>query len=444
MNRSDLHPYQAHAVDFICEKKRCALWLFLGAGKTVITLTAIKDLLDACVIKRVLIIAPLRVCQSVWKQEAAKWAHLKELRVSIATGSAQRRKTALNAPADVYLINKENTQWLVDLCAEKKRWPYDCVVIDEMSAFKSYAAKRFKKLKKVIPHTTVMVGLTGTPSPNSLMDVWSQIFLIDGGKALGRGITEYRKRFFTPDFWGHNWDIKAGSAEKIKALIKPLILSMKGSDYIQLPSRIDITERVELPKKVMEQYQSFEKELFLEFQDVEIEALSAAVLAGRLLQFTSGAIYTDEDHNWKTLHTAKLDALEEIIEQNSGENILLAYSYKHELKRLQARFPQAVKLDKDPKTIDRWNNRTVPLMLCHPQSAAHGVNLQYGGSVLIWASLTWSLEGYQQLVARLWRQGQERPVRVVHLIAEGTIDSRVLDVLKSKDAVQSDLLAALR
>jgi SNF2 family DNA or RNA helicase len=246
------------------------------------------------------------------------------------------------------------------------------------------------------------------------------------------------------DFWGHRWTVKEGYGEKIQNLIKPMTLSMQGSDYLELPDRIDIVEKVVLPEKVMDEYKAFEKNLFLEFEDVEIEALSAAVLANKLLQYSNGAIYTDEDHDWKVLHDAKIEVLKEIVEENASENLMVAYNYKHDLIRLQAAFPSAVVMDKRGMAVDAWNRGEIKMLLVHPQSAGHGLNLQQGGSMLVWFGLSWSLEGYQQLVARLHRQGQERPVRVVHLIAEGTIDSRVLDVLKSKDAVQSDLLAALR
>ena len=444
MNRKDLHPFQTRAIDFVTSKRRAALWIFLGAGKTVITMTALSDLLNASIIKKVLIVAPLRVARSVWKQEAAKWDHLSGLRVSVATGTAKERKAALAVDADIYVTNKENVRWLVDLCSKKKRWDFDGVVIDEASAFKSQASHRFRALRKVVAHTTVFIELTGTPAANSLIDVWSQIYLLDQGDTLGKNITAFRKRFCDVDYWGHTYTIKPGSAEKIQELIKPLILSMQGSDYINLPERIDIIERIALPAKVQKQYDDFSKELFLEFEDVELEAMSAAILANKLLQFSSGAIYVNEEHDWKTIHTCKLDALEELIEENPGENILLAYGYKHTLKRILARFPEAVVLDKDPATIDRWNAGGIKLLVAHPMSAAHGLNLQSGGSMLVWMDLPWSLEGYSQLCGRLHRQGQEKPVRIVHLVCDGTIDMKVISVLGKKGAVQTDLLKALR
>jgi SNF2 family DNA or RNA helicase len=442
MNRSNLHAYQQRAIDFIIQKRRCALWLDMGLGKTVSTLTAISDLTDACIIKRTLVIAPLRVCNAVWRQEAEKWGHLSHLKVNVATGTDKARRKALNAPGDVYVINRENICWLVQNC--KGKWPFDAVVVDESSSFKSHATKRFRALRKAVPHSKVVVLLTGTPSPNGLMDLWSQTCLVDNGKTLGRGITEYRKRFFTPDYWGYSWDPKPGSHEKIKSLLRPMVLSMRGEDYIELPDRIEIIEKVILPEKILRQYKDFEKKLFMEHDGEEIEALSAAVLANKLLQFANGAIYTDDVGTWKGLHNAKMDVLAELIEENAGENIMVAYQYRHDLARLCNRFPEAVVMDKVGKTVEEWCAGKIKMLLVHPQSAGHGLNLQAGGSMLIWYGLTWSLEGYQQLVARLWRQGQERPVRVVHLVAEGTIDNRVLGVLRNKDAVQADLLRALR
>ena len=444
MNRDSLHPFQTRAIDFVTSKRRAALWLFLGAGKTIITLSAINDLLNASIIKKVLIIAPLRVARSVWKQEAAKWDHLSELRVSVATGTAKERKAALAVDADIYVTNKENTKWIVEQFSKTKHWPFDAVVLDEASAFKSQATQRFRALRKVVPHTTVFIELTGTPAANSLMDVWSQVYLLDSGASLGKTITGYRQRFFTADYFGYSWDIKPGSAEKIQTLIKPLILSMQGSEYIELPERIDIIEKIVLPAKIKKLYDDFSKELFLEFEGVELEALSAAVLANKLLQMSSGAIYHNEEHDWTLVHNCKLDALSELIEENPNENILLAYGYVHSLKRILTRFPEAVVLDKDPKTIDRWNAGGIKLLVAHPQSAAHGLNLQSGGSMLVWMDLPWSLEGYSQLCGRLHRQGQEKPVRIVHLVCEGTIDQKVISVLGKKGAVQADLLEALR
>jgi len=418
------------------------LALDMGLGKTISTGTAISDLISACIIKRCLIVAPLRVCNTVWRQELGKWGQTQHLKVSVATGSAQARRKALNAKADVYVINRENLVWLIDQC--KGRWPYDAVVIDESSSFKSVGTKRFRKFKKISQLPKVMVLLTGTPSPNSLLDLWSQCYIMDGGAALSRTMTGFKQRFFTPDYWGHTWTPKPGTPEKVHERIKPLVLSMSADDYLDVPDRIDLVERVELPKKILDEYKKFEKELFLDFKDVEIEAMSAAVLANKLLQFSNGAIY-DEERKWHQIHDKKLETLKEIVEENAGESILVAYNYKHDLARLKAWFPDAVEMDKTGSVIEQWNRGgEIQMLLTHPASCGHGLNLQRGGSLIVWFGLTWNLEYYQQMNARLHRQGQNKPVRVVHLVAGGTIDERVMAVLKHKDAVQADLLAALK
>lgn len=441
--RADMHNYQDRGQLFIKSLKRCALFMGLGLGKTVTTLTAYSDLIDAFAVHRVLIIAPLRVANSVWAKEAGDWSHLAHLRVSICTGTERNRRTALMRTADIYVINRENIPWLVDLYHGK--WPFDAVVVDESSSFKSPSAKRFKKLKRVLPDTQYITLLTGTPSPNGLLDLWAQMYLIDFGKALGRTMTDYKRRFFESDFMGYSFAPKDNAAEKIHALIANHVLSMSAEDYLQVPERIDLTERVQLPAKVKAAYDEFERELFADLDTgEEIEAATAAVLANKLLQYCNGAIYTDAHKNWRELHTAKLDALGDIVENNPGENLLVAYNYKTDLARLQARFPDAVVLGKDPAIIDRWNRGEITMLLAHPASAGHGLNLQAGGSVIVWFGLNWSLELYQQFNGRLHRQGQTKPVRVIHIVAEGCMDERVQDVLAGKDTTQAALLSALK
>lgn len=439
---SSLHAYQNKAIEFIKAKKRCALFLFMGAGKSVISLTAASDLLDGCAVERVLVIGPLRVVNSVWAQECGKWAHLKHLKVSVCTGSERQRISALQRTADVYTINRENVPWLVKHYS--KRWPFDAVIVDESSSFKSASSQRFKAMRKILPETEYMVLLTGTPSPNGLLDLWAQMYLIDFGNALGRTITAYKQRFFESDYMGYKFSPKDGSDARIHELISPFCLSMCEADYLELPERISLVEYVDLPPKVMSDYLEFEKELLLELDDgEEIEAVNAAVLANKLLQASNGFVYTDEHKNWSELHTVKLDALADIVDQNESENILVAYNYKADLERLKARFPDAVVLDKDPETILRWNRGEIKMLLAHPAGTAYGINLQQGGSLCVWFGLNWSLELYQQFNARLHRQGQTKPVRIVHIVARGCIDERVLSVLSDKDAVQSKLLNAL-
>ena len=443
LSRENLHAYQERAVSFIRDRRRCGLFLDMGLGKTSSTLTAISDLRDEFSIHKVLIIAPLRVANSVWKQEAAKWSHLKHLRVSICTGSHKARLTALQADADVYVINRENVQWLVEKGPIK--WAFDMVVIDESSSFKNASSKRFRALRHILPKTEYMVLLTGTPSPNGLLDIWAQMYLIDFGKALGRTVSTFKQRFFEPDYMGYKFTPREGAADTIHNLISPSVIHMSAEDYLELPARIDLIERVEMPTKAVEAYRDFERTMLAELEDgAEVEAATAAVLANKLMQFANGGMYTDANGSWSEIHTAKLDALAEIVEDNQGENVLVAYNYRFDLGRLMARFPDAVVLDKQQETIDRWNRGEIKMLLAHPASAGHGLNLQDGGSLIVWFGLTWSLELYQQFNARLHRQGQTKPVRILHIVSKKTIDERVLSVLRSKDATQKQLLAALK
>jgi SNF2 family DNA or RNA helicase len=442
LNRDNLHDYQNKAVDFIRQKERCALLLDMGMGKSVSTLTAISDLQDSMAVQKVLVIAPLRVANSVWAQEVEKWDHLSHLRVSVCTGPEKSRRAALHRDSDVYVINRENVVWLVDLY--KKKWPFDCVIIDESSSFKNPSAKRFRALKRILPYTNYMVLLTGTPSPNSLMDLWPQMYLVDFGERLGRTVTGYRQRFFEQDFMGYKWTIRDGCADKIHGLISDKVISMSAEDYLNLPERIGLEVKVDLPDSVMKRYRELENTLLAELETgEEVEAVSAAALANKMLQFSNGAAYHDEHKNWAEIHSAKLDALADIVEDNPGENMLVAYNYKFDLERLQKRFPQAVILNKEQSTIDRWNNGEIQMLLAHPASAGHGLNLQRGGALCVWFGLNWSLELYQQFNARLHRQGQTKPVRIIHIVSNGTIDERVLLVLKDKDATQAYLLSAL-
>lgn len=442
LTRNDLHAYQNKAVDFIISKRRSMLILDMGLGKTASTLTAISDLIDGCAVNKVLVIAPLRVANSVWKQEAEKWEHLKHLEIRVCTGAVKKRREALHNSADVYVINREQITWLVNLYGDK--WPFDCVVVDESSSFKNQASKSFKSLRRALPYIRYITLLTGTPTPNGLGDIWSQCYLVDYGMALGRTVTSFRNRFFDKDFFGHSYKIKKGADKKIHELIKPFSLSMSAEDYLELPECIVLNEVVELPTKVISQYKEFERELFIELGDgEEVEAANAAVLANKLLQYSSGAVYTDDKGNYSVTHDAKLAALKELLDDEPG-NVLVAYNFKSDLDRLKEMLPDAVVLDKNPETIAAWNRGDIKVMLAHPASAGHGLNLQDGGSMIVWFTLTWSLELYQQFNARLHRQGQTLPVRIVHLIANDTIDSRVMGVLSDKDASQAELLNALK
>ena len=442
-SRKDLHPYQNRTIEFIKKKRRCGLALFMGAGKTTITLTAISDLSDGLMVNKTLVIAPLRVANTVWKQEAMKWGHLKHLDIVICTGSERQRLAALHRKADIYVINRENVVWLTTVF--KKKFPFDCVVLDESHSFKSADSKRFKALKKVAHQINYITLLSGTPAPNGLLDLWSQQFLIDFGMTLGRTMTAYKQRFFDSDYMGYNYRPKLGAHDDIQRLISPHWLSMMAEDYISLPERIDIVISIPLQPDVFKLYKQFEKDMYTALPDMEeIEALSAATLAGKMLQLANGSVYVDDKKNFSIIHEAKLDALQEIVEDNAGEPILVAYNYKHDLIRLKAKFPQAVVLDTGSATVERWNRGEIPMLLTHPQSASLGLNLAEGGCIAVWFGLTWSLESYLQWNARLHRQGQTRPVRIIHLVAEKTIDERVMSVIQNKDATQNELLEALK
>jgi len=441
MTRADLHAYQRRAVAFVLDKGRCALWLGLGLGKTIVALTAIADWLHACIAGKVLVIAPLRVAHSVWAQEAARWEHTQGLRISKVLGSAAQRTAALRADADVYLINRENIPWLVLHLGS--RWPFDTVVVDESSSFKSHRAKRFRALRAVLPKVERIVELTGTPTSNGLIDLWSQIYLLDGGTALGKNITAFRDRWFLKDYMGWDYTLRDGADAEIHAKLEPLVLSMASEDYISVPERIDVRVDVDLGPELMKRYREFLRSAVLELPENVIEGLSAGVLANKALQFASGAIYTGYGDAWAHIHYAKLDALAEVVEDNPTENIIVAYRYRSDLARLRVQFPDAVLLE-GQASIDAWNRGEIRMLLAHPASAGHGLNLQDGGAVLVWYGLDWSLELYNQMIGRLHRQGQRQPVRVVHLIATGTFDERVLALLGEKGDTQSALLAAVK
>jgi len=388
--RSNLHDYQEKGVSFIKEKKRCALFLEMGLGKTTTTLTAVSDLIDQFAANKILVVAPLRVANSVWKQEAGSWRHLRHLKFAICTGTEKTRIRELQRDADIYVINRENIPWLVKHYG--KKWPFDCVVIDESSSFKSASSQRFKALRKTLPETSYMILLTGTPSPNGLLDLWSQMYLVDFGNALGRTMTAYKQRFFEQDFMGYKFTPRQGSAEKIHDLLAPHVLSMSAEDYLELPDRIMLVEGIDLPPQAAKGYRDFENTLLAQLPEGDVEAASAAVLANKLLQWCNGANYIDTSGNWSEIHSAKLDALADIIEQNPNENMLVAYNYKSDLERLMSKFPQATLLDKDPETVKKWNAGEISILLAHPASAGHGLNLQRGGSLIVWFGLNWSLE----------------------------------------------------
>lgn len=438
-------PYQRYAYSQIIEKPATALMLDMGMGKTVITLTAINDLLyDYFDVAKVLVIAPLRVAETTWTDECQQWNHLAGLTISPVIGTLSERVRALKTKADVYTINRENVVWLVDYYG--KDWPFDMVVIDESSSFKNHQSKRFKALKRVRPVINRLVELTGTPAPNGLMDLWSQLYLLDRGKRLGKTIGQYRRQFFKPGAGsGHivyEWNLQKDAEQEIFNRISDICVSMKSSDYITLPEVMYNIVPVKLSTPVQREYKRLAKDLILRVNDDEIVANTAAALSGKLLQMSSGAVYDDAGHVI-TIHNAKLEALEDIVSANEHKAVLVFYWFKHDLDRLKEKFPKAVQL-KTAADIKAWNSGEISIMLVHPASAGHGLNLQYGGSIIVWFSLSWSLELYQQANKRLHRSGQTHTVVIHHLVAQGTIDEDVMKALQGKKVTQETMITAIK
>lgn len=437
------HNYQAFASEFILEHPVCCLMLDMGLGKTIITLTALWELvLDRFDVSRILVIAPKRVAEDTWPKEIAKWEHLKGLSFSLVLGSKADREAALRRKAFIYIINRENVAWLV----ENYRWDFDMVVIDELSSFKSNKAERFKAMKRVRPQVSRIIGLTGTPAPNSLLELWPQMYLLDMGQRLGRFIGGFRDRFFVPDKRNreiiYSYKPREGAEDAIYSLVSDICISMKAVDYLDMPERIDNRIEVEMSPKEQKLYDDFQRDMVLSIGNEELDAVNAAALSNKLLQMANGAVY-GEDKKVLPIHDRKLDAMEDLVEAANGKPLLVAYWYKHDLQRIQARFKNARSIDTS-KDIDDWNDGNIPLALIHPASAGHGLNLQEGGCTVVWFGLTWSLELYQQLNARLWRQGQKHTVVIHHIITKGTHDEDVMRALENKDMRQSALIEAVR
>lgn len=442
------HKYQSYATDFIISHPIAAVFLEMGLGKSIITLTAITKLKAEDAICKVLVIAPLRVARDTWPSEIAKWDHLKNLDYAVAVGTEAERKVAILKDATVTIINRENVDWLIN----KSGLPFDfdMVVIDELSSFKSYGAKRFKALLKVRPFIKRIVGLTGTPSSNGLMDLWAEFRVLDFGKRLGRYITRYRLSYFEPDKRNaqmvFSYKPLPDAEKQIYEKISDITISMKSVDYLDMPECVINEVPVYMSSAEQSVYDDFREDMVTKLKDDVIDAANAAVLSGKLLQMANGAVYDEEGFSHH-IHDRKLDALEDLIEGANGKPVLVAYWFKHDLERIEARLKSLhipyARLDK-PDSIKRWNNGEVPVMLIHPASAGHGLNLQAGGSTLIWFGLTWSLELYQQTNARLWRQGQKETVVLHHIICKDTIDEDVMAALKRKEKVQSDLINAVK
>ena len=444
------HEYQSYAANFILTHPVAAILLSMGLGKSVITLTAIHELcLNRFEISRVLVIAPLRVARNTWPEELEKWEHLKGLTYSVAVGTAAERRAALLQPTHIHIINRENVQWLI----EESGLPfnYDMVVIDELSSFKSYQAKRFRSLMKVRPLVKRIVGLTGTPSSNGLMDLWAKFRVLDMGKRLGRFITHYRDEFFLPDKRSaqqvFTYKPKPGAEAEIYRRIGDITISMKAVDHLRMPELVMNEARVSMSDAEAGLYNAMKDDLVINLKGEEIDAANAAALAGKLCQMANGALY-GEDRNALRIHDRKLDALEDLIEGANGKPVLVAYWFKHDLARIEERLHKLhipfSRIDTQ-ESIVRWNRGELPVALIHPASAGHGLNLQAGGSTLIWFGLTWSLELYQQTNARLWRQGQQSETVVIHhIITRGTIDETIMNALKRKDKTQTALIDAVK
>ena len=439
------HKYQTYATNFILEHPISAVFFDMGLGKSVITLTAIFDLcLDSFLVRKVLVIAPLRVALDTWPSEIEKWDHLRGLTYSVAVGNEAQRKAALLQRASVYIINRENVGWLVE--SSGLPFDYDMVVIDELSSFKSYQAKRFRALLKVRPRVKRIVGLTGTPASNGLMDLWAEFRVLDMGKRLGRFITHYRTAFFQPDKRNaqvvFSYKPLPGAEDAIYEKISDITISMRAGDYLDMPECVMNEVKVTLSEKERQAYDTMRSELVISLGGEAVDAGNAAALANKLSQMANGAVY-GEDKKILPLHDQKLVALEDLIEAANGKPVLVAYWFKHDLERIRARF--TVREIKTAQDIADWNQGKIPVAVIHPASAGHGLNLQAGGSTLIWFGLTWSLELYQQTNARLWRQGQEAQTVVIHhIITKDTIDERIMSALRRKDKTQSALIDAVK
>lgn len=441
------HDYQIRATQLVIDKPKIGLFLDMGLGKTVITMTAIQELMyDRFEVSHVLVIAPKRVAEDTWTREHAKWDHLKDLRISKVLGNEQQRIQALRTEADIYVIGRDNVIWLINYYQGlKKGWPFDMIVIDELSSFKNPQAKRFRALRKAMPSASRVVGLSGTPSPNGLMDLWAEVYLLDQGERLGLTLGFYREKYFRPGarngYVVYKWEPLRNAQKEIEDKISDICISMSAADYLELPKRIDNVIPVQLSPEEMEAYKRMEHDQLLQIEGDDIAALNAAAIMTKLLQIANGSVYTNEGKVVK-IHEAKLEALAEIVDMMDSP-VLVFYSYKHDLAAIQGKIKGARILENE-KDIPDWNAGKVQVLLAHPASVGYGLNLQEGGHVIVWYGLTWSLELYQQANARLYRQGQEKPVIIHHLIAEGTADGEVMAALQNKDTSQAALLAALK
>lgn len=467
LKREDMYGYQEEATKFILGRNGSMLWMDMGLGKSIVSLTAIEELLDSYKISAALVMAPLKVVEAVWKQEAAKWEHTSRLKFSAVTGTPKQRLAALKRPAEVYLINYEQIQWLVGRKAtakkeaavgvlyehwidQGKRLPFDMVVFDEISKMKNSTAKRARGFAKILPQFTYRVGLTGTPAGNGFMDLHGQFLMVDGGHRLGPNITSYRNRWFYHDPFQEKWVLRRGATQEIQTAIQDMTLEMSSADYISLPPLVNQDIEIILPKKLQKQYKQFEKEFFMELDNGEgVEAFNAGAKSMKCRQLANGAVYVGEESGgpWEEFHALKTDALEDVVDGLGGKPLLVCYQFKHDAARIKDRFPEAVFIDnKDTlDKVEKWNRGEIQIMCGHPESMGHGLNLQFGGNHVLWFGLPWSLELYLQAIARLLRNGQKGEAVINHrLTAKGTIESAIAAALETKTKTQADLRTAIR
>ena len=448
------HAYQRYCIDYIKTHPISALFLDMGLGKTVTTLTALRDLmLDDMSVSKVLVIAPLRVARDTWPAEVEKWDHLHDLDVSVIVGTVRERTAALNHNAMVYVINRENVKWLVEYYEKNGlRWDFDCVVIDELSSFKNHQAQRFKWLRKIRPFVKRWIGLTGTPTSNGLMDLWAEIGILDGGERLGRFIGRFRDAYFKAGAMNPQTGVvfsyipRPGAEEQIYERISDITISMKALDYLDMPECVYVNHEVEMSKPERKLYDQLKTDLIIPTEDGDIDARNAAALSNKLLQMSNGAVY-DENGDARVIHSRKLEMLDDLIESANGQPVLIAYWFKHDRARIVEHLietgyePRDIRESED---IKDWNAGKIPVAMIHPAGAGHGLNIQAGGHILIWFGLTWSLELYQQTNARLWRQGQTNTVTIHHIMTKDTVDEDVLAALEAKDVTQEKLIAAVK
>lgn len=442
------HEYQAYCIDFLLTHPAAGLFLKPGMGKTSIALTAAERLLyDSFTVSKVLVIAPLRVAEDTWSRESGKWDHLRHLRISRVLGSAKARQAALEARADIYCINRENVDWLVKYYDNGLEWPFDLVIVDELSNFRSPGARRFKALRKVRPLITHIWGLTGTPRPRSLLDLWAQLYLLDRGERLGKTFTAYRNQYFTAGrrngYVIYEWNPRPGADAEVYQKISDICISLETQGNVQMPELVQTVRPVVLTPEARAVYDAMEREAILKLAaDEVIDAGSAAAVNGKLMQIAGGAVY-DDNHVAHELNTCKLDVLENVIEEAAGEPVLVAYQFQHERERIMARFPEAVQL-KDSETIAAWNRGEIPLLLAHPAGSGHGLNLQDGGHIIVWYGPIYDLELWEQFIDRLYRQGQRFTTSVIVLVAEGTVDEDAMKSTAAKADGQNAMMAAIR